>query len=249
MPFADLDGIAVAAGPGLIGGVLMGLVTAKALALVTRKPLIAVNHLEAHALTARLTDGIGLPLPPAARLRRAHAARRREGRRRLCAPRRHHRRRYRRGVRQGRQAPRARLSGRAGGRARWRARQLRAFRLAAPDARATEAELLPLRAEDGAAASRRNASRPRPGATSPTSARASRRRWSTWSWTAARRAARLRMQWSDTRPRWSPRAASPPTKRLRRALKRLAGEAGLAFDRAAAGPLRRQRRHDRLGRP
>lgn len=57
----DLDGIAVAAGPGLIGGVLVGLTTAKAMALVARKPLMAVNHLEAHALTARLTDGIGFP--------------------------------------------------------------------------------------------------------------------------------------------------------------------------------------------
>jgi N6-L-threonylcarbamoyladenine synthase len=59
--FDDIDGIAAAAGPGLIGGVLVGLTTAKALALVTRKPLLAVNHLEAHALTARLTDGIGFP--------------------------------------------------------------------------------------------------------------------------------------------------------------------------------------------
>src|ERR671914_437278 len=50
-----------AAGPGLIGGVLVGLTTAKALALVTRKPLLAVNHLEAHALTARLTDAVGFP--------------------------------------------------------------------------------------------------------------------------------------------------------------------------------------------
>ncbi|MEZ0169049.1 tRNA (adenosine(37)-N6)-threonylcarbamoyltransferase complex transferase subunit TsaD [Microvirga sp. TS319] len=57
----QIDGIAVAAGPGLIGGVLVGLTTAKAIALVTRKPLMAVNHLEAHALTARLTDGIGFP--------------------------------------------------------------------------------------------------------------------------------------------------------------------------------------------
>ncbi|MCG7393778.1 tRNA (adenosine(37)-N6)-threonylcarbamoyltransferase complex transferase subunit TsaD [Microvirga sp. ACRRW] len=57
----DIDGIAVAAGPGLIGGVLVGLTTAKAMALVTKKPLMAVNHLEAHALTARLTDGIGFP--------------------------------------------------------------------------------------------------------------------------------------------------------------------------------------------
>src|SRR5918994_736991 len=57
----EIDGIAAAAGPGLIGGVLVGLTTAKALALVTRKPLMAVNHLEGHALTARLTDGIGFP--------------------------------------------------------------------------------------------------------------------------------------------------------------------------------------------
>ena len=57
----DIDGIAAAAGPGLIGGVLIGLTTAKSLSLVTRKPLMAVNHLEAHALTARLTDGIGFP--------------------------------------------------------------------------------------------------------------------------------------------------------------------------------------------
>ena len=61
LAFADLDGIAAAAGPGLIGGVLIGLTTAKGLALVTGKPLLAVNHLEGHALTARLTDGIGFP--------------------------------------------------------------------------------------------------------------------------------------------------------------------------------------------
>ncbi len=61
LDFADLDGIAAAAGPGLIGGVLVGLTTAKALALVTRKPLIAVNHLEGHALTARLTDNVPFP--------------------------------------------------------------------------------------------------------------------------------------------------------------------------------------------
>ena len=58
---AGLDGIAVAAGPGLIGGVLVGLVTAKTLSLVARKPLLAVNHLEAHALTPRLTDGLAFP--------------------------------------------------------------------------------------------------------------------------------------------------------------------------------------------
>ena len=59
--FPDLAGIAAAAGPGLIGGVLVGLTTAKTLALVTQKPLIAVNHLEGHALTPRLTDGIAFP--------------------------------------------------------------------------------------------------------------------------------------------------------------------------------------------
>ena len=59
--FAGLDGVAAAAGPGLIGGVLVGLTTAKAIALAEAKPLIAVNHLEAHALTARLTDGTAFP--------------------------------------------------------------------------------------------------------------------------------------------------------------------------------------------
>lgn len=58
---AEVDGIAAAAGPGLIGGVIVGLTSAKALALVSGKPFIAVNHLEAHALTARLTDGIAFP--------------------------------------------------------------------------------------------------------------------------------------------------------------------------------------------
>jgi N6-L-threonylcarbamoyladenine synthase len=59
--FAELDGVAAAAGPGLIGGVIVGLTTAKAIALVNGKPLMAVNHLEAHALTARLTDATPFP--------------------------------------------------------------------------------------------------------------------------------------------------------------------------------------------
>src|SRR5436853_2120898 len=59
--FSMLDGVAAAAGPGLIGGVIVGLTTAKAIALVSEKPLIAVNHLEAHALTARLTDATLFP--------------------------------------------------------------------------------------------------------------------------------------------------------------------------------------------
>ena len=53
---SDIDAIAVTAGPGLIGGVMVGLVTAKALAFAARKPLIAVNHLEGHALSPRLAD-------------------------------------------------------------------------------------------------------------------------------------------------------------------------------------------------
>lgn len=58
---ADVDGIAAAAGPGLIGGLIVGLVSAKAIALARGKPLIAVNHLEAHALTVGLTDGLSPP--------------------------------------------------------------------------------------------------------------------------------------------------------------------------------------------
>ncbi len=51
---ADVDAIAATAGPGLIGGVMVGLVTAKGLALASGKPLVAVNHLEAHALSPML---------------------------------------------------------------------------------------------------------------------------------------------------------------------------------------------------
>jgi N6-L-threonylcarbamoyladenine synthase len=58
---AELDAVAATAGPGLIGGVMVGLTTAKALALASGKPLVAVNHLEAHALTARLTEGCAFP--------------------------------------------------------------------------------------------------------------------------------------------------------------------------------------------
>jgi N6-L-threonylcarbamoyladenine synthase len=57
----EVDGVAATAGPGLIGGVMVGLLTGKALALASGKPLIAVNHLEAHALTARLAGGTPFP--------------------------------------------------------------------------------------------------------------------------------------------------------------------------------------------
>jgi len=56
LALGDVDAIAATAGPGLIGGVMVGLVSAKALAMASDKPLIAVNHLEGHALSPRLTD-------------------------------------------------------------------------------------------------------------------------------------------------------------------------------------------------
>src|SRR5947209_8614701 len=61
MDIADIDGVAAAAGPGLIGSVIVGLTAGKALALAAGKPFVAVNHLEAHALTARLTDRVDFP--------------------------------------------------------------------------------------------------------------------------------------------------------------------------------------------
>ncbi len=61
LELADLDAIAVTAGPGLVGGLLVGIVTAQALGAVAGLPVIAVNHLEAHALTARLTHGLDFP--------------------------------------------------------------------------------------------------------------------------------------------------------------------------------------------
>lgn len=61
MALADMDAVAVTAGPGLIGGLLAGVTTAQALALAHGKPLLAVNHLEAHALTVGLTEGLAPP--------------------------------------------------------------------------------------------------------------------------------------------------------------------------------------------
>jgi N6-L-threonylcarbamoyladenine synthase len=58
---ADIDAIAATAGPGLIGGVMVGLVTAKSLCIAARKPLIAVNHLEGHALSPRLVQDVAFP--------------------------------------------------------------------------------------------------------------------------------------------------------------------------------------------
>jgi len=56
LTLADVDAVAATAGPGLIGGVMVGLVTAKALAMASDKPLIAINHLEGHALSPRLAE-------------------------------------------------------------------------------------------------------------------------------------------------------------------------------------------------
>jgi len=61
LDFAAVDGVAAAAGPGLIGGLIVGVTTAKAIALGLGKPFLAVNHLEAHALSAGLTEGLGFP--------------------------------------------------------------------------------------------------------------------------------------------------------------------------------------------
>ena len=58
---AEIDGVAAAIGPGLIGGLLVGTMMAKGIAWGTGKPFIAVNHLEGHALTARLTDEVDFP--------------------------------------------------------------------------------------------------------------------------------------------------------------------------------------------
>ena len=59
--FDELDAVAATGGPGLIGGVIVGVMTAKAIAAARNIPFIAVNHLEAHALTARLTDRLAFP--------------------------------------------------------------------------------------------------------------------------------------------------------------------------------------------
>ena len=58
---SDIDAVAASSGPGLIGGVVIGVMAAKALALALNKPFIAVNHLEGHALAARLTNDVEYP--------------------------------------------------------------------------------------------------------------------------------------------------------------------------------------------
>ena len=61
LKFKSLGGVAASSGPGLIGGLIVGSGVAKGIALAAGLPFVAVNHLEAHALTARLTDGVAFP--------------------------------------------------------------------------------------------------------------------------------------------------------------------------------------------
>ncbi len=61
MRFEELDAIAVTAGPGLVGGLMVGIMTARAIAAAHSLPLLGINHLEGHALTAALTDGTAFP--------------------------------------------------------------------------------------------------------------------------------------------------------------------------------------------
>jgi N6-L-threonylcarbamoyladenine synthase len=61
LTLAQIDAVAATAGPGLIGGVMVGLLTGKALAVAAGKPLVAVNHLEGHGFSARLASGVAFP--------------------------------------------------------------------------------------------------------------------------------------------------------------------------------------------
>ena len=113
----DVDAVAATAGPGLIGGVMVALLAGKGLALAAGKPLLAVNHLEGHALSPRLADpDLDFPYLAAARFGRPLPAARSARRGRLSAPRDDHRRCRGRSVRQGREAARPALSRRTGDR-------------------------------------------------------------------------------------------------------------------------------------
>ncbi len=61
LALSDMDAIAATAGPGLIGGLLVGVTMGKAMALASGKPFLAINHLEGHALSPRLSDGVEFP--------------------------------------------------------------------------------------------------------------------------------------------------------------------------------------------
>ena len=150
--FSDLGGVAATSGPGLIGGLIVGCQFGKGIAIANELPFVAVNHLEAHALTARL-PGIdrgrrAVSLPVAAVVRRPFAVHRGQRRRAVHPARRHRRRRGGRGIRQGRQAAGTGLAGRTGaGKNRRRRRSVR-LRLPAPDAPASRMRPEFLRPED-----------------------------------------------------------------------------------------------------
>lgn len=61
LEWSDIDGVAATCGPGLIGGVMVGMMTAKAIAAARKIPFLAVNHLEGHVLTVRLSDSVPFP--------------------------------------------------------------------------------------------------------------------------------------------------------------------------------------------
>lgn len=61
LSFDDIDAVAATTGPGLVGGLMVGVMTAKAIAMAAGKPFISVNHLEGHALTVRLTGEVEFP--------------------------------------------------------------------------------------------------------------------------------------------------------------------------------------------
>ncbi len=113
--YEELDGVAATAGPGLLGGVIVGLTMAKAIAMAHQKPLLAVNHLEGHALTARLLQPVAFP-SAAADLGRPHPVPDRRRRRPLPPPRHDDRRCAGRGLRQGGEADGAGISRRPAGR-------------------------------------------------------------------------------------------------------------------------------------
>ena len=118
-----VDALAVTRGPGLIGALLVGVSTAKALAAAAGKPLTGVDHLHGHVAANFLEpDPLEPPVPLPDRQRRPHAARCGPLARGLRGARRDARRRRRRGARQGGPPARARLSGRPGDRARGGAR-------------------------------------------------------------------------------------------------------------------------------
>ena len=72
LTFSRLDGVAATAGPGLLGGVIIGLTTAKAIAMAHAKPLLAINHLEGHALTPRLLKPLSISVFVVVDLGRPH---------------------------------------------------------------------------------------------------------------------------------------------------------------------------------